>query len=128
MSVKESAVLGQTLKMSCHLHTCSQNIAAISQYFQEYFNTEDSDEEEENGKILDEPNIEDDETVDNYLQSTFDKTTGLWQYKRLCKHRPKDLLDEKLTKGKRLRMKLVIYSPTPDPMIDFKPNWKKVDR
>ena len=76
----------------------------------------------ENGNILDEPNIEDDETVDNYLQSTFDKTTGLWQYKSLSKHRPKDLLDEKLTKGTRLRMKLVIDSPTPDPTIDFKPN------
>ena len=24
-------------------------------------------------------------------------------------------------------MKLVIDSPTPDPTIDFKPNWKKVD-
>ena len=123
----KSAVLGQTLKMCCHLQTCSQNIAAITQYFPEYFNTGDTDEEDENGNILDEPNIEDDETVDNYLQSTFDKTTGLWQYKSLSKHRPKDLLDEKLTKGTRLRMKLVIDSPTPDPTIDFKPNWKKVD-
>ena len=53
----KSAVLGQMLQMCCHLQTCSQNIAAITQYFPEYFNTGDSDEEEENGNILDEPNV-----------------------------------------------------------------------
>ena len=123
--VPKSAVLGESNKMCCHLITCSQNVTSITQHFPEYFNSGEDDEEEDNGNILDEPNLEDDETVDNYLQSTFDKTTGLWQYKCLSKHKPKDMFDEKLNKATRLWMKLVIDSPSPDPTIDFKPNWKK---
>ena len=120
----KSAVLGESNKMCCHLITCSQNVTSITQHFPEYFNSGE-DEEEDNGNILDEPNLEDDETVDNYLQSTFDKTTGLWQYKSLSKHKPKDMFDKKLNKATRLWMKLVIDSPSPDPTIDFMPNWKK---
>ena len=56
----KSAVIGQSLKMCCYLTTCSQNVTAITQHFPEYFNTTESDDEEENGNILDEPNIEDD--------------------------------------------------------------------
>ena len=124
----KSAVLGQSDKMCCHLTTCSQNVTAITQHFPEYFvGGEDDEEEEENGNVLDEPNLEDDETVDNYLQSNFDKNTGLWQYKSLSKHTPKDMFDEKLKKATRLRMKLVIDSPSPDPTIDFKPNWRNSD-
>ena len=52
----KSAVLGQMLKMCCHLKACSQNITAITQHFPAYF------KEEEEGNVLDEPNIEDDET------------------------------------------------------------------
>ena len=124
----KSAVLGQSDKMCCHLTTCSQNITAITQHFPEYFiGREDDEEEEENGNVLDEPNLEDDETVDNYLQSNFDKNTGLWQYKSLSKHTPKDIFDEKLKKATRLHMKLVIDSLSPDPTIDFKPNWRNSD-
>ena len=122
----KSAVLGQTLKMCCHLKACSQNITAITQHFPEYFK-EGGEEEEENGNVLDEPNIEDNETVNNYLQSTIDKTTELWQYKSLSKHKPKDMMDEKLKKATRLHVKLVIDSPSPDPTIDFKLNWKNAD-
>ena len=123
----KSAVLGKGDNMCCHLKTCSQNIQIITQHFPEYFNTGETDDEEENGNVLDEPNLEDDETVDNYLHSTFDKTTGLWQYKSLSTHKPKNMLDDKLKTATRLRMKLVIDSPSPDPAIDFKPNWKKPD-
>ena len=120
----KSAVLWQTLKMCCHLKTCSQNVTTMTQHFPEYCKEGGEEVEDENGNVLDEPNIEDDETVDNYLQSTFDKTTGLWQYKSLSKHKPKDMMDEKLKKAKRLLVKLVIDSPSPDPTINFKPNWK----
>ena len=67
--------------LSFDLKACTQDIT-ITQHFPEYFKGEE-EEEEENGNVLDEPNIEDDETIDNYLQSTFDKSTGLWQYKSL---------------------------------------------
>ena len=123
----KSAVLGYMNKTCSHLVTCSQNMTAITQHFPEYFTPGEDEDEEENGNVLDEPNVEDDETVDNYLQSTFDKSTGLWQYKSLSKHKPKEMYDEKLTKATRLRVKLVIDSPAPDPMIDFKPNWKNPD-
>ena len=123
----KSAVLGYTNKMCSHLVTCSKSMTAITQHFPEYFTLGEDEDEEENGNVLDEPNVEDDETVDNYLQSTFDKSTGLWQYKSLSKHKPKEMYDEKLTKATRLRVKLVIDSPGPDPNIDFKPNWKNVD-
>ena len=124
----KSAVLGRSDKMCCHLTTCSQNVTAITQHFPEHFiGGEDDEEEEENGNVLDEPNLEDYETVDNYLQSNFDKNTGLWQYQSLSKHTPKDIFDEKLKKATRLRMKLVIESPSPDPTIDFKPNWRNSD-
>ena len=92
----KSAVLGQSNKMCCHLTTCSQNVTAITQHFPEYFTAGEDDEEEENGNVLDEPNLEDDETVDNYLQNTFYKNTGLWQYKSLSKHKPKDIFDANL--------------------------------
>ena len=36
-------------------------------------------------------------------------------------------MDEKLRKATRLHVKLVIDSPSPDPAIDFKPNWKNAD-
>ena len=121
----KSAVLGESNRMCCHLINCNQNVTSITQHFPKYFNSGEEDEEEDNGNILDEPNLVDDETVGNYLQSTFDITAGLWQYKSLSKHKPKDMFDEKLNKATRLRMKLVIDSPSPDPTIDFKPNMKK---
>ena len=121
----KSALLGYTIKMCSHLVTCSKNMTAITQHFPEYFTPGEDEDEEENGNVLDEPNVGDDETVDNYLQSTFDKSTGLWQYKSLSKHKPKEMYDEKLTKATRLHVKLVIDSPGPDPNIDFKTKLEK---
>ena len=121
-------VLAQTLKLCSHLKTCRENMTAITQHFPQYFNPEESEEEEENGNtIIGEENTEDDDTLDNYLQNTFDKETGLWQYKSLSKHKPLEMFDEKLKKSTRLRIKLVIDSPTSDPTIELKPNSKKPD-
>lgn len=127
----KSAVLGDNLKMCSHLVTCSRNIHAITQYFPEYFNVsnldEDTEEEDQNGSTQNDENLEDDHTVDNYLQNTFNKDTGLWSYNSLSKHKPMQMMDDGLKKATRMRMKLVINSPTPDPCIDLKPNWKNAD-
>ena len=126
----KSTSLNQKSSLCAHLTTCYQNIDVIRNEFPEYFNCEDgnnSQDEEDPVNIGQETNTEDDETLDRELSSTFDKATGLWNYKGLSDHKPRKMMDEELKRHTRKRIQWVVENPDNQTIIEMKPDLKKDD-
>ena len=124
-----TAVLSQIDKMCPHLVTCHENINMITQHFPEFFTGECSNEEtdEEMPNNIGLVNNEDDANLDEELSCNFDKETGLWTYKSLSKHKPKNIDDEGLISNNRQCMKLMLEGNDANPILEMKPNVENKD-
>ena len=127
--IPRTAVLSQIDKMCPHLVTCHENINMITQHFPEFFTGECSNEEtdEEMPNNIGLVNNEDNANLDEELSCNFDKETGLWTYKSLSKHKPKNMDDEGLISNNRQCMKLMLEGNDANPILEMKPNVENKD-
>ena len=87
-----------------HLQTMAENIDFVKSFFPHYFTQRESEtarETEENGFEIEQEN-----TDDVGLQpdkTNFNVQTGLWSFKGLSTHKPKDMMSDDLCKYTRMR-------------------------
>ena len=78
-----------------HINILSKHIEYVKSLFPHFFNNLDDSPTEENELILEEReelNLLDAHQIPQ-LDGNFNKETGLWQYKALSKHEPKEMLE-----------------------------------
>ena len=85
-----------------HLQTMAQNIDYVKSFFPHYFTQGQTDTEiEENAFQSDQENTDD--VGLRPEQTNFDVQTGLWNFKALSSHKPKDMMSDELRKYTRMR-------------------------
>ena len=89
-----------------HIKTLHKHIDYVKSFFPQYFQ-ENNDVETENvqGDIQEE-NVED-FGIKNSLSSSFNKETGLWEYKSLSNHKPYEMMSDELIKFTNERNEIV---------------------
>ena len=88
-----------------HINILSKHIEYVKSLFPHFFNNLDDSPTEENELILEEReelNLLDAHQIPQ-LDGNFNKETGLWQYKALSKHKPKEMLEISLIKSTERR-------------------------
>ena len=89
------------LKSLCsHLQTMAQNIDFVKAFSPHYF-TQGHSETEEDGFEFDQENTDDVGLTPG--KTKFDVQTGLWSFKGLSTHKPKDMMSDELHKYTRMR-------------------------
>ena len=78
-----------------HIRTLHKHIDYVKSFFPQYFQQGSEFETENPHNNLQEDNVED-VGLKNSLSSSFDKETGLWDYKALSKHKPYEMMNENL--------------------------------
>ena len=126
----KSASLSERKILCSHLKTCYDNISVVKKHFPDYFKSDGTTQDEtheEEVTINSDQNNEDDESLDKDLSTTFDIETGLWKYKGLSTHKPKEMLDEKLQKYTRLRIQWVVENSDSNTAVEMKPDIRNDD-
>ena len=105
--------LSDTAKLCSHLRVFSNNLDTVRSSFPHYFidsneNPDDDVPDNTDMNLPEDLNTEDDATLNNTLQSNFNKETGLWSYKRYSEHKPMSADDEQLIECTRDRIKAVV--------------------
>ena len=94
-----------------HIKTLTKHIEYVKSLFPEFFNSVDDPSNEENEVITaerEDVNLLDANQIPQ-LQGNFNIETGLWQYKALSKHKPKEMLELSLIKSTERRNAYVRY-------------------
>ena len=127
--------LSDTAKLCSHLRVFSNNLDTVRSSFPHYFinsNENPDDDTPDNPDPTDmnlpdeDLNTEDDATLNNTLESNFNKETGLWSYKRFSEHKPMFAHNEHLIECTRDRMKAVLNFD-PQRLIEMKHIFKNPD-
>ena len=78
-----------------HITTLQKHIEYVKSFFPHYFKGNNEVETENTQCNPVEENVED-LGINNSLSSSFNKETGLWEYKSLSSHRPYEMMNENL--------------------------------
>ena len=96
----KSTGLKQLDLLCSHLKTMAQNIDYVKGFFPHYFAQVQS-ETEENAVEMEQENFDD--VGLRPEEANFDVQTGLWIFKALSSHKPKDMMSDELRKYTRMR-------------------------
>ena len=96
----KSTGLKHVESLCSHLQTMVQNIDFVKAFFPHYF-TQTHSETEEHGLEFEEENTDDVGLTPE--KKNFDVETGLWSFKGLSTHKPKDMMSDELCKYTRMR-------------------------
>ena len=125
--IPRSGKLSDTAKLCSHLNTCYTHIDRIMSSFPNYFcDSESSDDVNDNRDTDEYINTEDDASINTYLVSNFDKSTGLWSYRSESTHKPMFGDNKKLHLFTRERIKYVVNYNINE-SINLKQNVTNVD-